>query len=140
MIQVMSFSEAQQIFMMKSFQCYFFTFQCIYCVTFLKFNLSLNSNYFLQSSAVRSLTGIKIMSCSRVIRFDVNGSWEMQYVSGHLFKFRSISSSIIIIIIISFFEVDFYITFHNYKKHINVNLPRKLNKNSDTKWFANSLM
>ena len=28
---------------------------------------------------------------------------------------------IIIIIIISFFKVDFYITFYNYKKLINVN-------------------
>ena len=44
---------------------------------------------------------------------------------------------IIIIIIISFLKVDFYITFHSYKKPINVNLPRKLEKNSDTKRFAN---
>ena len=47
---------------------------------------------------------------------------------------------IIIIVIISFFKVDLYITFYNYKKPINVNLPRKLEKNSDTKCFANSLM
>ena len=46
----------------------------------------------------------------------------------------------IIMIIISFFKVDFYITFYNYKKPINVNLPRKLEKNSDTKRFANSLL
>ena len=46
----------------------------------------------------------------------------------------------IIIIIISFFKVDFYITFYNYKKPINVNLPIKLEKNSDTKRFANSLL
>ena len=39
----------------------------------------------------------------------------------------------IIIIIISFFKVDFYITFYNYKKPINVNLPRNLEKNLDTK-------
>ena len=45
-----------------------------------------------------------------------------------------------IIIIISFFKVDFYITFYNYKKPINVNLPIKLEKNSDTKRFANSLL
>ena len=44
---------------------------------------------------------------------------------------------ITIIIIISFLKVDFYITFHSYKKPINVNLPRKLEKNSDTKRFAN---
>ena len=47
---------------------------------------------------------------------------------------------IIIIIIISFFQVDFYITFYNYNKPINVNLPRKLEKNSDAKRFANSLI
>ena len=46
----------------------------------------------------------------------------------------------IIIIIISFFKVDFYITFYNYKKPINVNLPRKLEKNSDAKRFTNSLI
>ena len=45
-----------------------------------------------------------------------------------------------IIIIISFFKVDFYITFYNYKKPINVNLPIKLKKNSDTKRFANLLL
>ena len=39
----------------------------------------------------------------------------------------------IIIIITSFFKVDFYITFYNYKKPINVNLPRNLEKNLDTK-------
>ena len=39
----------------------------------------------------------------------------------------------IITIIISFFKVDFYITFYNYKKPINVNLPRNLEKNLDTK-------
>ena len=44
------------------------------------------------------------------------------------------------IIIIFFFKVDFYVTSYNYKKIINVNLPRKLEKNSDTKRFANSLM
>ena len=38
------------------------------------------------------------------------------------------------------FKVDFYITFYNYKKPINVNLPRKLEKNSNTKRFANSLI
>ena len=38
----------------------------------------------------------------------------------------------VIIIIISLFKVDFYITFYNYKKPIIVNLPRKLEKNSDT--------
>ena len=37
---------------------------------------------------------------------------------------------IIVIIIISFFKVDFYITFYNYKKPINVNIPIKLEKNS----------
>ena len=47
---------------------------------------------------------------------------------------------IIIIIIISFFKVDFYITFYDYKKPINVNLPIKLVKNSDTKRFSNSLL
>ena len=31
---------------------------------------------------------------------------------------------LIIIIIISFFKVDFYITFYNYKKPINVNQNR----------------
>ena len=31
---------------------------------------------------------------------------------------------------ISFFKVDFYLTFYNYKKPINVNLPRKLEKNT----------
>ena len=46
----------------------------------------------------------------------------------------------IVIIIIFFFKVDFYITFYNYKKPINVNLLRKLEKKSDTKQFANSLM
>ena len=45
-----------------------------------------------------------------------------------------------IIIIISFFKVDFYITFYNCKKPINVNLPIKLKKNSDTKRFANLLL
>ena len=39
-----------------------------------------------------------------------------------------------------FFKVDFYITFYNYRKPINVNLLRKLEKNSDTKRFANSLI
>ena len=34
----------------------------------------------------------------------------------------------------------FYITFYNYKKPINITLPIKLKKNSDTKWFANSLL
>ena len=42
--------------------------------------------------------------------------------------------------IISFSKVDFYVTFYNYKKPINANLPRKLERNSDTKWFANSLI
>ena len=46
----------------------------------------------------------------------------------------------IVIIIIFFFKVDFYITFYNCKKPINVNLLRKLEKKSDTKQFANSLM
>ena len=53
---------------------------------------------------------------------------------------QPLPNSIIIIIIISFFKVDFYITFYNYKKPINVNLPIKLEKNSDTKRFANSLL
>ena len=35
---------------------------------------------------------------------------------------------VVIIIIISLFKVDFYITFCNYKKPINFNLPRKLEK------------
>ena len=47
---------------------------------------------------------------------------------------------VIIIITISFFKFDFCITFYNYKKPVNVNLPRKLEKNSDTKRFAKSLM
>ena len=47
---------------------------------------------------------------------------------------------IIIIIIVSFFKVDFYITFYNYKKSINVNLPIKLEKNPDAKRFAKSLL
>ena len=47
---------------------------------------------------------------------------------------------IIIIIIIYLFKGDIYITFYNYKKPINVNLPIKLEKNSDTKRFANSLL
>ena len=46
----------------------------------------------------------------------------------------------IIVIIISFYKVDFFINFYNYRKLINVNLPRKLEKNSDTKRFANSLI
>ena len=37
-----------------------------------------------------------------------------------------------------FFKVDFCITFYNYKKPVNVNLPRKLEKISDTKRFSNS--
>ena len=37
-----------------------------------------------------------------------------------------------------FFKVDFYN--YNYRKPINVNLLRKLEKNSDTKRFANSLI
>ena len=45
-----------------------------------------------------------------------------------------------IIIIISFFKVDFYIIFYNYKKQINVSLPRKLEKKSDTKRFENLLI
>ena len=45
-----------------------------------------------------------------------------------------------IIIIISSFKVDFYTTFYNYKKPINVSLPIKLEKNSDAKRFANSLL
>ena len=44
-----------------------------------------------------------------------------------------------VIIITSFFKVGFYITFYDYTKPINVNLPSKFEKNSDTKWFANSL-
>ena len=49
----------------------------------------------------------------------------------------------LIIIIISFFKVDFYITFSNYKKPIKINLPRNLAKNLDTKtvsihWFNKS--
>ena len=47
---------------------------------------------------------------------------------------------IFIIIVISFFKVDFCTTFYNYKKPINVNLPLKLAKNSDTKQFGNSLL
>ena len=47
---------------------------------------------------------------------------------------------IIIIIIIYLFKGDIYITFYNYKKPINVNLPIKCEKNSDTKRFANSLL
>ena len=47
---------------------------------------------------------------------------------------------VIIIIIISFLKVDFYITFYNDKKPININLPIKLEKNSDTKLFADSLL
>ena len=47
---------------------------------------------------------------------------------------------IIIIIIIYLFKGDIYITFYNYKKPINVNLPTKREKNSDTKRFANSLL
>ena len=43
---------------------------------------------------------------------------------------------IIIIITISFFKVDFYITFYNYKKPINVNFPRKLEEKSDTRRFC----
>ena len=46
----------------------------------------------------------------------------------------------IIIIIISFFKVDFYITFYNHAKHINLNLPGKLEKNADRKRFTNSLI
>ena len=42
------------------------------------------------------------------------------------------------IIIIIFFKVDFYITFYNYKKPIDVNLSIKLEKSSDTKRFADS--
>ena len=61
------------------------------------------------------------------------------------FKINKPSSEILnfvsrIIIIISFFKVDFHITSYNYKKPINVNLLRKLEKNSDTKRFANSLI
>ena len=48
--------------------------------------------------------------------------------------------TIIIIIIIYLFKGDIYITFYNYKKPINVNLPIKREKNSDTKRFANSLL
>ena len=48
--------------------------------------------------------------------------------------------TIIIIIIIYLFKGDIYITFYNYKKPINVNLPTKREKNSDTKRFANSLL
>ena len=44
------------------------------------------------------------------------------------------------IIIIFFFKVDLYKTIYNYKKPINVNLPRKLEKNSDLKRLANSLI
>ena len=47
---------------------------------------------------------------------------------------------VIIIIIIYFFKIDFYITFYNYKKAIDVNLPRNLEKNLDAKRFANSLI
>ena len=47
---------------------------------------------------------------------------------------------IITIIIIYLFKGDIYITFYNYKKPINVNLPIKREKNSDTKRFANSLL
>ena len=47
---------------------------------------------------------------------------------------------IIIIIIIYFFKIDFYITFYNYKKPIDVNLPRNLEKNLDAKRFPNSLI
>ena len=47
---------------------------------------------------------------------------------------------VIIIIIIYFFKIDFYITFYNYKKPIDVNLPRNLEKNLDAKRFANSLI
>ena len=47
---------------------------------------------------------------------------------------------IIIIIIIPFFKVNFCIIFYNYEKPINVNLPIKLETNSDTKRFANSLL
>ena len=48
--------------------------------------------------------------------------------------------TIIIIIIIYLFKGDIYITFYNYKKPINVKLPIKREKNSDTKRFANSLL
>ena len=46
----------------------------------------------------------------------------------------------IIIITISFFKIDFYMIFYNYKKPINGNLPIKLEKNSGTKRFAKLLL
>ena len=45
-----------------------------------------------------------------------------RFISNHLLlKTKSSAASIIVsIIIIAFFKVDFYITFHNYKEPINV--------------------
>ena len=39
------------------------------------------------------------------------------------------------IIVMSFFKVDFYIIFYNYKKPINVNLSRKLEKTQTQNGF-----
>ena len=50
----------------------------------------------------------------------------------------TLNGIIIIIIFFFFFKVDFYITFCNCKKPIDVNLSIKLEKNSDTKRFADS--
>ena len=47
---------------------------------------------------------------------------------------------LLLLLLLLFIKVDCYITFSNYKKPINVNLPIKFEKNSDTNWFANSLL
>ena len=44
-----------------------------------------------------------------------------------------VASPIITIIIISLFKVNLTLTFHNYKKPINVNLPMNPDTNSVTK-------
>ena len=79
---------------------------------------------------VQNLFDIKRFSNKIVFKFSKN--LELKIVND--------PKIIIIIIIISFFKVDFYITFYDYKKPINVNLPIKLVKNSDTKRFSNSLL
>ena len=59
-------------------------------------------------------------------------------IFGLKFEKQCISSSnsivvIIVIIIISLFKVGFTITFHNYKKPVNVSLPMRPDTNSVTK-------
>ena len=63
---------------------------------------------------------------------DCQISWHWDYISFLGPNFAGMMA-LIIIIIISLFKVEFTITFHDYKKLINVSLPMRPDTNSMTK-------